>query len=46
MPLACGLIVFPLWMFQPLWLDGPLSLVDKDYVSYSGGDPIRTSLSI
>jgi hypothetical protein len=26
----------PLWTDKPLWLDGLISLVDKDYVSYSG----------
>jgi hypothetical protein len=33
---ACIPTVDPYGLIQPLWLDGLILLVDKDYVSYSG----------
>jgi hypothetical protein len=33
---VCIPTLFPFGLIRPLWLDGLISLVDKDYVSYSG----------
>jgi hypothetical protein len=33
---VCIPTLFPFGLIQPLWLDGLIPLVDKDYVSYSG----------
>jgi hypothetical protein len=33
---VCIPTLSPFGLIRPLWLDGLISLVDKDYVSYSG----------
>jgi hypothetical protein len=33
---VCIPTLSPFGLIQPLWLDGLISLVDKDYISYSG----------
>jgi hypothetical protein len=47
--LLCGSMyphAIPSWTDKPLWLDGHLPLVDKDYVSHSDSPLMLGSISI